>query len=1449
MSNWNDLSLKEKAAMMQVAVNNGIYKLSDIRKAYNEFAEGGPEEILNKVNSSDANFVQRLKDPNRKYIQDWGSDKIATHKLSVGTDEYGNNYIYPEVQEINGKLVDFTRPPYTWWAGMESAEQRGDTVRIQDLEDAIKFTEEYKKYYPKGKTFAEGGPLITLTNEFSKGGRIYIKPSHRGKFTRLKERTGHSASWFKLHGTPAQRKMATFALNARKWKHGEGGPLVEVANVYDDGGKYTVQKGDTLSHIAKRITGNANNWKELAEYNNIENPNLILIGQQISIPEKYDRPLDYSEIPTRNELTVIDDYSPNFKYIVEGDKIYYSRKDRNDYWVDISDNDKARRNLLNHINKKGFDAYKDNEESILAKMNNNTFNYPQYHDSVMSAYLNPSNPYNPYEYDNNRKKYNLSQENKEALKEVADTLQEPSNYVVARDATSITPSYSWPSAQDQHTAMPTFEELANAATKPTRQLSNEDRIALDNLSERLTMNPLVQETNSIAVPPVDENRPARLENSEESEGSSWVGKAAIGTSNLLEKGKNYVERQFQKRVNDNDPVSTLKLPEEQNVESNYGIIPQTYTGDTIQVNGRRYILPESIDLNNIKLGVRNRGDNTTLESEGAIITNFNGYKPASSYSGNGTYMGIDKNGNFKVGMLSDFNPEDLVTRTFANKVTSFAVDQKNNQKWKDDAVHGNPGRSVPVVNVLHEDGSTSEGSINILTSKNQKDSNTYGNITGGRVVMEAGNEKRLVSGSIDDIKAQFEDMKKRHNVDYVTFYTLDNGSYNRGLRTKDKKMTAADLKSYDNQNNGGGNFMYILNQDGYPSDTIMTPNIRTENDESYKKGHPLVNEQKGIVLHHTAFMDPDLTSVVNHLRDPKSEASSHVVIGYDGARKVLANPESVTFHAGQSVWNNRDNVNDFMLGIEFQGDTNKKDLTDAQIESAIEYMLPIIRKNNIPLENIVTHQQVRDMYNEFAKKQKQKQAPSKPDINLSNYERIINELKRRLYYSRALGGPLIKAANIYDGETMPIQQMHRPYILTESETTPRAGYTPWGMTVAADTSNLNEGELGITLPDVNVGLDQININEKINQAQETAGKAGIVGAALGLTPAMAGVPGLGTVLNVGSNALNAYSIASNPLDVTNYIPYDRVAKAVAAPFKKYYNSYKYFKSEYPTLREAYKTYTENKKNLDNYKKSVREFYVNDVFPRAEKYGAERFNEEALDKALSKVRFRNPISSALDMFVSGRAVQPVGISQGSDLLRKIQLNPFANNTDKTLVHEVGHYLHDKYKYPGLALERVADDFVPNYKNSGLNFLNWKGGLGKSGAMSDLGAEELEQTMREMRYAARQSFNKKYGRMPSVDEIDDYIKNKNDWDVASAFSRTNGYGEDITQAAFNEMQNSYPLLVSDTDFMLDGTASKLGKAVKNLIVYPSMAGITINSLANNNQQAYGGPLIYLANKYYR
>ena len=51
---WKDLSLKDKSALMQIMVNNGIYDLSTIKDTYNKFAEGGPKD--NNTNEDDTYF-------------------------------------------------------------------------------------------------------------------------------------------------------------------------------------------------------------------------------------------------------------------------------------------------------------------------------------------------------------------------------------------------------------------------------------------------------------------------------------------------------------------------------------------------------------------------------------------------------------------------------------------------------------------------------------------------------------------------------------------------------------------------------------------------------------------------------------------------------------------------------------------------------------------------------------------------------------------------------------------------------------------------------------------------------------------------------------------------------------------------------------------------------------------------------------------------------------------------------------------------------------------------------------------------------------------------------------------------------------------------------------------------------------------------------------------------
>ena len=60
---------------------------------------------------------------------------------------------------------------------------------------------------------------------FADGGGIHIKPSHRGRLTELKERTGKTEEELYNDGNPAHKKMVVFARNARKWKHPDGGSL------------------------------------------------------------------------------------------------------------------------------------------------------------------------------------------------------------------------------------------------------------------------------------------------------------------------------------------------------------------------------------------------------------------------------------------------------------------------------------------------------------------------------------------------------------------------------------------------------------------------------------------------------------------------------------------------------------------------------------------------------------------------------------------------------------------------------------------------------------------------------------------------------------------------------------------------------------------------------------------------------------------------------------------------------------------------------------------------------------------------------------------------------------------------------------------------------------------------------------------------------------------------
>lgn len=154
----------------------------------------------------------------------WSEDDSDINKLAKLYAAYnwgaGSLRSYLRKRQKEGKSID---DPYEWVEGLNPETRR------------------YVKYLAFDEDFDEKTGYTTRQFEdaarsrgyMASGGKIHIKPENRGKFTALKKRTGHSASWFKAHGTPAQKKMAIFALNAKKWRHGDGGFI----NTFEEGGE------------------------------------------------------------------------------------------------------------------------------------------------------------------------------------------------------------------------------------------------------------------------------------------------------------------------------------------------------------------------------------------------------------------------------------------------------------------------------------------------------------------------------------------------------------------------------------------------------------------------------------------------------------------------------------------------------------------------------------------------------------------------------------------------------------------------------------------------------------------------------------------------------------------------------------------------------------------------------------------------------------------------------------------------------------------------------------------------------------------------------------------------------------------------------------------------------------------------------------------------------------
>lgn len=132
----------------------------------------------------------------------------------------------------------------------------------------------------------------------------------------------------------------------------------------------------------------------------------------------------------------------------------------------------------------------------------------------------------------------------------------------------------------------------------------------------------------------------------------------------------------------------------------------------------------------------------------------------------------------------------------------------------------------------------------------------------------------------------------------------------------------------------------------YPEVSKPTPNISSSR-----------IKPEGVVLHHSCG---SYGGSISWICQSKSQVSYHCIIDTNGERTIFADDDRRCWHAGKSSFNGKTNCNGVLLGLSFSGDTNERELTDDEVASAIEWLVPRFEKWGWPkdLSTVTTHREI-----------------------------------------------------------------------------------------------------------------------------------------------------------------------------------------------------------------------------------------------------------------------------------------------------------------------------------------------------------------------------------------------------------------------------------------------------------------------------------------------------------
>lgn len=178
-----------------------------------------------------------------------GKAKDMAANINDWSEEANDNKLW----QFNSNLEDIKRrrqlgwdtavPQYAYGGLMGLADSDTGAIDYGFMSDYLNMKNSQAQ--SKGNMISYLGTMPSEPMTFANGGGIRIKKKNRGKFTETMRRTGKSAEELSHSSNPLTRKRAIFALNSRKWKHGDGGFLNEFA---DNGDTFFALGGDVQTN-------------------------------------------------------------------------------------------------------------------------------------------------------------------------------------------------------------------------------------------------------------------------------------------------------------------------------------------------------------------------------------------------------------------------------------------------------------------------------------------------------------------------------------------------------------------------------------------------------------------------------------------------------------------------------------------------------------------------------------------------------------------------------------------------------------------------------------------------------------------------------------------------------------------------------------------------------------------------------------------------------------------------------------------------------------------------------------------------------------------------------------------------------------------------------------------------------------------------------------------------